>query len=120
MSQLHSQSPQHGRGCKNLQFANCSVIRLTWLGPVLLHNQTDALKQPLQAVYSLSQSLPVLHRGQIRLAVPLHCRAVADNEVAAIQRADVDSGCVALTQAGHQLHSAADAATVDQDANSCG
>lgn len=90
---------------------------LTWLGPVLLHYKTHTFKQSPQAVHALSQSLPVLRRGQVRLAVPLHGHAVADDEVAAVQRANVDGGCVALSQAGHQLHTAADAATVHQNGN---
>lgn len=49
--------------------------------------------------------------------MPLHGGAVADDEVGGVQRADVDGGGVALTQAGHELHAAADAATVGQDAD---
>lgn len=49
--------------------------------------------------------------------MPLHCHAVADDEVAAVKRANVDRDPVALAQAGHQLHAAADAATVHYDAD---
>lgn len=52
--------------------------------------------------------------------MPLHCHAVADNEIAAVERANVDGDGVAPAQAGHQLHAAADAATVHQDANRSG
>lgn len=92
----------------------------TCFGSIFLHYQTNSLEQPEQATYPLDQTLPVLRRGQVRLAVPLHGHAVADDEVAAVQGADVDGRGTSLTQAGHQLHAAADAAAVHQDAGGPG
>lgn len=93
---------------------------LTWLELILLHNQTNAFKQTLQALHSLAESLSVLQGSQIRLAVPLHCHAVADDEIAAVERTDVNGDPVGPAQAGHQLHAAADAATVHHHANRSG
>lgn len=100
-----------------LQRKWATLWKRTSLGSVFFHYDAHALKQPLQAVHSFRQSLPVLCCSQIWLALPFHRHAVANNEVAAVQRADVDGGCVSLTQAGQQLHPATDAATVHQDAN---
>lgn len=93
---------------------------LTLLELIRLHNQTNAFKQTLQALHSLAESLSVLQGGQIRLAEPLHCHAVADDEIAAVERANVNRDPVGAAQAGHQLHAAADAAAVHHHANRSG
>lgn len=94
--------------------------RLTWFRSLRFHDQTNALERRLQAVNCLRQPPAVVHGAQVRLAVSLHRHAVADDEVAAVQRAHVDGGSVALTQAAHELHAGAEAAAVGQNADGPG